>query len=375
MNKKICILTSAHPIDDVRVYHKITRSLAQEFEVIWIGPNIHYFEKELPNDGVTRLLFKNRKGVMGRLFNNYRVIKIFLKQKSIGYVYMPDPDLAFFFSFLGKLNKNKSIFDIHEVFHKDLLNRKVKGFLFPYVSKLVERLIKKIVRKIDITIGVSEKVLNYYVSDRKPYFIIRSCLPQNFFDCNTMNLKKKDIFTVVHGKNHIARGTLQVLEALSILKEKNVRCKVLMVEQEVFDNSVFKNYVKKFGIDTYIELHGGLPFAEMQKLMAQCHAGIIAYGRDLGVDSLPNRFFEYMAIGIPVIIPSFSGEMVNIVKKERCGILVDTEDPKKIAESMEYLIKNHEISNEMGDNGKIAFRNRHNWEIEIKPLINYLKLS
>lgn len=191
MNKTICILTTAHPIDDVRVYHKIARSLVQEFEVIWIGPDFYYFEKELENDGIIRLLFRNKKGLMGRLFNNYSVIKIFLKQKNIGYVYFPDPDLAFFFSLLRYFTKTKSIFDIHEVFHKDLLNRKVKGFLFPYISKLVERLIKKIVGKIDLTIGVSGKVLKYYVSDNKPYFIIRSCLPQNFVDCKSMNFKKK----------------------------------------------------------------------------------------------------------------------------------------------------------------------------------------
>lgn len=171
----------------------------------------------------------------------------------------------------------------------------------------------------------------------------------------------------------MARGTLKVLEALSILKKIKVECKVLMIEQEAFNNSIFTNYVKEFDLASYIEVHDGLPFAQMQKLMFECHAGIIAYGRDLGVDSLPNRFFEYMAIGIPVIIPSFSEEMVNIVEQENCGILTDTENPKKIAESIEYLIKNHEISKAMGNNGKIAFLNRHNWEFEIKPLINYLK--
>jgi len=201
--------------------------------------------------------------------------------------------------------------------------------------------------------------------------VIRSCLPQNFVKCHE-NIKKKNTYTIVHGKNHMARGTLQVLEALHILKEKNITCKVLMIDQDSSNNMIFKNYIDKYNLSNYIELHHGLPFSEMQREMSQCHAGIIAYGRDLGVDSLPNRFFEYMAIGIPVIVPYFSQEMENIVKAENCGIMVDTEEPEKIAESFEYLINNPKASNEMGINGKTAFLHRHNWEIEIQPLIDYL---
>ena len=224
MKKKVCILTSAHPKDDVRVYRKVALSLAQEFEVIWIGPDYYYFEKDADDDGIIRFLFKNKKGLIGRLLNNKRVLKIFIKQKDVDFVYIPDPDLAFFFTYFIKSIKYKSIFDIHEVFHKDLLNRKVKGFLFPLVSIVLERLIRMIVRKFDLTIGVSEKVLSYYVSNTKPYFIIRSCLPKNFVDCR-INRKKKTIFTIVHGKNHMARGTLKVLDALNILKGKTLNAK------------------------------------------------------------------------------------------------------------------------------------------------------
>jgi len=136
MKKKICILTSAHPIDDVRVYHKIALSLAQEFEVIWIGPDVHYFENELKGDGIKRFLFEDRKGFAGRISNNYRLLKMFSKQRDIQYVYIPDPELAFFFAFFAKLRNSKTIFDIHEVFHKDLLNRKVKGFYVDLISQL-----------------------------------------------------------------------------------------------------------------------------------------------------------------------------------------------------------------------------------------------
>lgn len=371
MKKKICVLTSAHPIDDVRVYRKIALTLVKEFEVIWIGPNHHFFESRLDNDGIERYLLSNRKGVIGRLINNYSVIKKFSSLTGISTVYIPDPDLAFFYVLLLKRKGIRVIFDIHEVYHKDLLQKKVITFFYPLFRDLIKGAIKKIASKVDLTIGVSATVLSYYVSER-PSIIIRSCLPQNIVDIECINTKKKEEFTIVHGKNHMSRGTQIVLEALNILKDKKIKCKVLMIEQNRSNNSLFYTSVDKFSLSSYIELHNGLPFLEMQIQMSRCHVGLIAYGRDLGIDSLPNRFFEYLSLGIPVIVPCFSKEMVDIVKKEECGICVDTENPKELADSFEFMINNPSLSKIMGERGRIAFMNRHNWEIEIRPLIDYI---
>lgn len=374
MKKRVCILTSVHPIDDVRVYHKIALSLNQIFEVIWIGPETFYFENELGNDKIQRILIAEKKGIGGRLAVNRLVLKKFLKQKDIAYVYIPDPELAFFYSLIRNRRKAKAIFDIHEVFHKDLLNRKIKGKLYPMVSNIVLKVIRRVVRQYDLTIGVNKNVLGFYVSPARPFLIIRSCLPQSYATLGG-EIRKKNVFTIVHGKNHPARGTTQVLDALVILKKKNIECRVLMIEQQGLDNEVFKDKVIQLGLENYIELHHGLPFAEMQSQMSACHAGLIAYGRDLGIDSLPNRFFEYMATGIPLIVPSFATEMVNIVNEEKCGLLTDTEKPEKIAESFELLIERPVEARQMAERGRSAFLQRHNWEGEVAPLIHFMQLN
>jgi glycosyltransferase involved in cell wall biosynthesis len=136
---------------------------------------------------------------------------------------------------------------------------------------------------------------------------------------------------------------------------------------------VVDDYILKHELADYIDLQEGMPFTEMISRMLQCHAGLIAYGRDLGVDSLPNRIFEYMAMGLPVIVPFYSTEMNNILSHEKCGLTTDTEDPVQLAASIDYLVRNPEISDEMGKRGRMAFLERHNWEREIEPLIRYLK--
>lgn len=368
----ICILTSAHPIDDVRVYRKIALSLVDEYEVIWIGPDTYFFENTLDNDGILRYLVKPKKGTLGRLYTIVNVIRRFRQlTKRIDFVYFPDPDLAFLFTHFVR-SRHKKIFDIHEVFHKGLLKRRVKGVTYLVLKTIVQRAVKRIVRKVDLTIGVSSIVLNYYISERSQSLVIRSCLPRKFAHINGNNEKKNKTFTIVHGKNHISRGTLQVFESLRILKERGIFCKVLMINQSDNTDESIKSICNNYDIGSYIDLHDGLPFQEMLNEMSKCHAGLIAYDRDLGIDSLPNRIFEYMALGIPAIVPSFSTELANMVLKEKCGLAVDTENPAQLADVMEYLIMNPLVSEDLGKKGKEAFLKRHNWEVEVIPLIDFI---
>lgn len=375
MEKKFCILTSAHPIDDVRVYRKIALSVIKEFKVIWIGPDISFFENELGNDGIERYLFRNKKGIIGRLHNNLKALIIFIKhRKNVDYVYFPDPDIALSYICIIKSKKIKKIFDIHEVFHKYLLSRNVRKILLPIFEKIVENTIKKVVRNVDLTIGVSGTVLNYYTTLKTPSMIIRSCLPKKYLDIKSYEVKKNDLFTFVHGKNAASRGTFYVLDALRILKGRGISCKVLMITlRNSGSNEKFNSYINKYSLNSYIDLYDGLPFEEMINKMAQCHAGLIAYGRDLGVDSLPNRIFEYMALSLPVIVPNFALEIVSIIEKEKCGLIVDPEDSSQLADHLEYLIKHPIVAQEMGNRGNIAFLNKHNWEVEFDPFIKYLK--
>lgn len=372
MNRKcICILTSAHPLDDVRVYRKIALSIVQTCDVIWIGPDTSFFEKPVITDGISRILVKPAKSVFGRLGINFIIINKFNKIKDkVDYVYFPDPDLAFFFILLCSHQRIKTIFDIHEVFHKGLLNRIFKGRLYSLFAWVTKKIVKAIVKEVNLTIGVSETVLNYYINAQSNSKVIRSCLPINYarLYCNIGN--KKDVFTLVHGKNHISRGTLQIIEAINILKDKGVVCKVLMINQSEVEEKMMAKYSEMYDIGSYFELHNGLPFERMLSEMSQCHAGIIAYDRNLGIDSLPNRIFEYLALEIPAIVPSFGVELAKLVQTEQCGIVLDTEDPMQIADGIIYLINNPEIRIEMGKKGRIAFLERHNWEAEVMPLIN-----
>lgn len=384
VNKSICIFTTAHPTDDIRVFDKFCKTFIDEgFQVSWIGPDLNFFSKEnIKISNVCWSLFESKTGIKGRLKNILNAYGSLKKLTNVDYIYCPDPDSAFL-AVNFRPNKNtKVIFDIHEVYHKDLLKRKLLGLNFTFMSNIIQKIIAKVCLKSDLVLGVSKKVLSYYVFNKDKSFVVRSCAPISLIKdigCVNSNIFKNSNYTIVHGKNHISRGTSVIIQSVNLLKEKydENAFKILMIDLygalEGNQGNPYSREVNKYNVAEYIDLKKGMSLKNMQIELAKSHAGLISYGKDLGIDSLPNRLFEFMAAGLPVIVPEYATEIVDIVNSENCGIITDMEDPHKIADCIQYIIDNKDIVAQMGQNGKDAFYKRHNWEHEISPVINYIK--
>jgi glycosyltransferase involved in cell wall biosynthesis len=81
------------------------------------------------------------------------------------------------------------------------------------------------------------------------------------------------------------------------------------------------------------------------------------------------KFFTYMQCGIPIVGPKF-GKVGQVVREEKCGILVDTTNPRQIADAIVYLFEHPREAKAMGDQGKKAVQEKYNWEIEKQKLLN-----
>jgi glycosyltransferase involved in cell wall biosynthesis len=188
----------------------------------------------------------------------------------------------------------------------------------------------------------------------------------------------KRTFTFMHGKAGYSRGTSVVLEALSLAKKqvRGLKCimfDVFQVSPQSSGKDEFHDQVAALEIQDVVELRQVVPMQEMPALLRTCDAGLIAYNRQLGVDSLPNRLFEYMAAGLPVIVPSYSSEICRIIEAENCGLTVDFENPAALAETMVYLCQNPQTCREMGRRARDAFEKRHTWQVEVRPLLDRIQ--
>lgn len=366
----LCVLTTAHPLDDVRVTSKfVTSYLAAGWRVSWIGPDDNLFNgKSRGLPGVTYHLVRRRSGRLGRLFG---ALKIFLKAKrvkSVDWWYSPDPDAAFIAHRISKRQGGQVLFDIHEEFHGAMLDRWTFGRPTPAAREFLRKQISSVASASDIAVAVNAKILQSYITQHPRAFLVRNCAPRSFAAARPAAAQPFRRLRVMHGKAHEQNGTSVALRALALINGVEM---VLFSES----SSTAKNAASKPGalieqleLTQSAILYKLVPHGKMPGILSSCQVGIIAYGRDLGISSLPNRLFEYMSAGMAVIVPSYSEEMVKIVQMEKIGLVCDMEDPRSLAESLLWMQHHPQEVAHMGTRALDAFRLRHCWETDFGQL-------
>ena len=63
--------------------------------------------------------------------------------------------------------------------------------------------------------------------------------------------------------------------------------------------------------------------------------------------------------------------MARVVRDAECGIVVDSSNPSRLADAMEYLMTHPEEAARMGTNGRKAVEDRYNWEREVRGLLEF----
>jgi len=91
---------------------------------------------------------------------------------------------------------------------------------------------------------------------------------------------------------------------------------------------------------------------------------------DNHVNAQPNKMFEYMSAGIPVIASDFLF-WKEIIERHNCGICVDPHNSREIAKAVNTLLTDNELAATMGANGRRAVEERYNWQNEERKLLDF----
>jgi len=113
-----------------------------------------------------------------------------------------------------------------------------------------------------------------------------------------------------------------------------------------------------------------VPYHELAPYTASADIGVLLYRNDCRNNyyCAPNKLFEYMMMGLPMVAPSFPG-IVPIVEGGNTGLCVDPAQPKQIAAAVNELARAPELRRRMKENGLRLTRERYNWETEFAPML------
>lgn len=84
--------------------------------------------------------------------------------------------------------------------------------------------------------------------------------------------------------------------------------------------------------------------------------------------ALPNKLFQYMAAGVPVVASSFP-DVREVVEGSGAGVVVDPTDVAAVAAALRRLLDDPDLARRMGEAGKRAVRERLNWSTSAQELL------
>ncbi len=84
--------------------------------------------------------------------------------------------------------------------------------------------------------------------------------------------------------------------------------------------------------------------------------------------SLPNKLFQYMAAGIPVVAGAFP-QLREVVEGSGAGLCVNMEEPSAVARAVATLLDDPARAREMGDRARRAVERRFNWQAAAQSLL------
>ena len=97
-----------------------------------------------------------------------------------------------------------------------------------------------------------------------------------------------------------------------------------------------------------------VPKIELARLLRSVDVGMMILANVPGFynGTSPNKFFDYIASGLPVLV-NYPGWMKSIIEKEQCGIAVPPEDSVAFADAVITLKDNTKERITMGKNSRI----------------------
>jgi glycosyltransferase involved in cell wall biosynthesis len=90
--------------------------------------------------------------------------------------------------------------------------------------------------------------------------------------------------------------------------------------------------------------------------------------KKVGFYNSPVKLFEYMAMGKP-IITSDLGQISEVIKHEKSGLLIEPGNYKELANNILKLVENQQLVDKLGSNARVEFEKNYTWEMNAMKVI------
>lgn len=263
---------------------------------------------------------------------------------------------------ISKIKRKPIIYEMHDTYEDHILLPRWLRNIFVYIDKLV-------IKVVNFIIIVDESRIEEFNGIPNDNIAVIYNSPPDIQINEIAKEENKNTFSIFYaGSLSKGRSIEKVITAVH--KIDNIEFVIAgfgdqeqMVQEEASKSLGKIRYIGKIPYDVVIEhtLTSNLLFSLYDPMIP------------LNKFASSNKLFEAMMSRKPVLV-SKGTAMERIVKREKCGLIVDCNDPDEIRKAILYLMQNTDYCRLLGANGRKAYENIYNWKAMEERLLNIYRL-
>ncbi len=282
-----------------------------------------------------------------------------------------DLDTLFPNYLISKFRKSNLVYDSHELFCEvpELQSN-------PFKRKTWKNLEKWIFPKLKNVFTVNDSIAKIYSEEYHVNVKVVRNIPLLSNQKLVSVKSKKELqlpadkkIIVLQGAGiNIDRGAEEAVQAMQYV---NNAILLIIGSGDVIE--IIKQISLDLKLQNKVFFIGKVPFEKLIQYTSVADLGL-TLDKDTNINyrySLPNKLFDYIHAGVPVLSSQLI-EIKNIINEYEIGDLIDNHDPKHIAEKINSILIDEPKLQLWKKNTKIA-ASKLNWEIEEQQLIAVYK--
>jgi len=257
------------------------------------------------------------------------------------------------------LRRRTFVFEVRDLW--PALPRAMGVITNPVVLRLLDWLEWLAYRCATVCIGLSPGIVDGIVrraGNRKRVTLIPNGCDLDLFSSRSDDdlvfpgLNESEIVAVFTGAHGLANGLDSLLDAAAELRHRK-RSDIKLVL--IGDGSCKRNLQVRASdekLDQVIFLDP-MPKVTLARMLVTADIGlmVLADVPAFYYGTSPNKFFDYIATGLPVL-NNYPGWLEDMINEEKIGVAVASGQPKLLADALEHLADNPELRRQMGRNAR-----------------------
>lgn len=365
---RVCMATSGHPADDDRIFFKEARTLAKAGADVVVLCARGAKPPARP-DGVRFATYEGGGRLKDRAFT-VGALEQAIVDRRCDVVHAHEPDSLVAALRAKRRAGGKVIFDSHELWAGVAAVRFPRP-LWPMAMAAYRALERRWVARCDGALGATRAISEYLSSLLGPErvaTILNVPAVEVFGECGGRDWGEETV--LCHdGSLTFERGLRPMAEAVRILSAKHRV--VLKIVGDVFgdEKAWLESFIAKHRLEQVVVRTGWLPYEAVGKAISTCHIGLIWFLPSPNHRiAAPNKCFNYLLYGLPVVAPGFPQSHFAVLEREGCARLMDPTSPEACAEALSKMIADRAGTEGMAARSRALSREKYRWE-HMEPVL------